>query len=217
MTADNPFPSYDLPPIRNEIAANVRQLGWEVDGRGVMRYVGIKGGTGNLDKDYAEALVDDHVMTEVEAGLRPRGARPATVDLDAVRRLHLDDGLTLTATAEALGVGIQAMRRAMRLGGVEARVRRPKPCGTVAAAKRHRSRGEAPCDECRKAERERAAKRLSKVPATTREECGTDRGYHKHHAAGEVTCQSCRKAHATAVYERNAGRFERWANEQVAV
>lgn len=54
---------------------------------------------------------------------------------------------TLNRWASVLGMQVQVV--------VSPTGRQLRPCGTVAAAKRHRYRGEAPCPPCSAAERER--------------------------------------------------------------
>lgn len=85
------------------------------------------------------------------------------------------------------------------------------PCGTPAAYRRHRRRGEEPCDECKAAVAEDERSRYRAQPK------GTDRapappdcpnpspgGVARHRRAGELPCSACLSAYNAAQRERRA-------------
>ena len=67
-----------------------------------------------------------------------------------------------------------------------------KPCGTVAAARRHMKAGEELCGPClearRRYDRERRPRRTRLQP------CGTNAAYQRHLHHGEEPCDACREA-----------------------
>jgi hypothetical protein len=75
-----------------------------------------------------------------------------------------------------------------------------KPCGTVAAYRRHFRNGETPCEACRAAENARQVARYRKRHPDAKprpdelQPCGTAAAYGRHVHAGEATCEPCRKA-----------------------
>lgn len=80
-----------------------------------------------------------------------------------------------------------------------------KPCGTMAAARRHYRYGEQPCDACRAAELayQQARTGARSVPAAA---CGTVGGYRKHLRRKERPCGECRAANAESMREYKARR-----------
>lgn len=92
--------------------------------------------------------------------------------------------------------------------------RRPKPlapCGTTAAWRRHRRRGEAPCDACRAANSARTKARRSDVPkpapkARSVAPHGTQAAYVRHWRRGETPCGPCATAHLAHERKRSAER-----------
>ena len=97
-----------------------------------------------------------------------------------------------------------AQYRAKQRGGGYTGKRRaePLPCGTSAAAARHRYNGEPVCFKCRVGEseaRNRRRKPRPKTPKTPPQDtgaCGTDKGYQRHGRAHQHACQPCKTAHA---------------------
>ncbi len=75
------------------------------------------------------------------------------------------------------------------------RVLLPLPCGTVAAARRHRRNGERVCERCLEAQRV-AGPRVGRgyQPRTRTAECGTYSGYARHRDRSEKPCEPCRLA-----------------------
>lgn len=71
-----------------------------------------------------------------------------------------------------------------------------KPCGTTAAYERHRSRGETPCEACRKANTEaKRARNCTPTPERRKPIAhGTYAGYRQHAYRGETPCAECRQA-----------------------
>lgn len=73
-----------------------------------------------------------------------------------------------------------------------------RPCGTMAAYRRHKYYGEPACDPCQEAIREYERKRYATgkryVRKTADPKCGTVAGYHRHRREGENTCEPCREA-----------------------
>ena len=82
------------------------------------------------------------------------------------------------------------------------------PCGTRAAAVRHRANGEKPCDACLEAEREDSRRRWSESrrrgARRVRQPCGTRAAYSRHVRAGEQPCDECRAATAAYSAHRRA-------------
>lgn len=83
--------------------------------------------------------------------------------------------------------------------------RQLKPCGTMAAARRHWRHGEELCDACRKAELEYQRARHGWQPARTAA-CGTVSGYRRHRRKGEQACPDCLAANAKAARDYKARR-----------
>jgi len=143
-----------LPPIRNEIATNARPDGWVRDHNGVMRYVGIEGGSGNLDDDYAEELIASGIRVDHEG-----------IDTNELVGLYVDDEMSLLEIGKLVGRDKKTVGRALRAAGVTIRpsgiriAEEEQPCGTASAARRHLRRGEPPCEACRRADARRTAER----------------------------------------------------------
>ena len=143
-----------LPPIRNEIATNARPDGWERDRNGVMRYVGIEGGSGNLDDDYAEELIASGIRVDHEG-----------IDTNELVRLYVDDEMSLLEIGKLVGRDKKTVGRALRAAGVTIRpsgiriAEEEQPCGTASAARRHLRRGEPSCEACLRADARRVAER----------------------------------------------------------
>lgn len=80
--------------------------------------------------------------------------------LDSLDRTELRDLVILLGAAVDISAPVS-----MLFGWWHGRPRRLRPCGTPAAAKRHRARGEELCDECREAQRtwDRGRKRLARA------------------------------------------------------
>lgn len=75
-----------------------------------------------------------------------------------------------------------------------------KPCGTVAAARRHQRRGEKTCEKCL------AALRGGPRKVRKTAECGTRSGYMRHVRQGTPKCDPCREANAAAHRNYLAGQ-----------
>lgn len=73
--------------------------------------------------------------------------------------------------------------------------RKPKPCGTTGAYRRHIRNGEKPCGPCAEAWREYFQKRRG-TTGTRLKPCGTPAAYQRHLAAGEAPCKPCRDANS---------------------
>lgn len=66
------------------------------------------------------------------------------------------------------------------------------PCGTYAAATRHRRHGEPLCDPCRQAERAYGRKRRpDRRPPRPTPPCGTVAAYYRHRRRAEKACLPC--------------------------
>lgn len=73
--------------------------------------------------------------------------------------------------------------------------RQLRPCGTVAAYRRHRNHGETPCEACRAAVA--AYSRARYIPSTRQlAPHGTEAAYHRHYTYGQRPCLACVDAHA---------------------
>ena len=98
-------------------------------------------------------------------------------------------------------------------------MRELKPCGTIAAYRRHVYHGETPCDACWLAQRDAHQKRRERIrsgdhkpePRGPIQPCGTMGGYQRHRKRLEPTCLPCRKA--KAAYDRDRYR-ERLRDER---
>jgi len=78
-----------------------------------------------------------------------------------------------------------------------------KPCGTMAAARRHWRHGEELCEPCREAELEYQRGRTGAKPFRPAA-CGTVGGYRRHRRAGEQACAECLAANAEAARKYKA-------------
>lgn len=86
-------------------------------------------------------------------------------------------------------------RRERRRGGIKPR--KVQPCGTNAAARRHRSKGEELCFPCRVAEANYQAELRSRPKEQPEDvpKCGTNAGWSRHQRRGEPIDDACRAAH----------------------
>lgn len=116
--------------------------------------------------DVAKALRQRRIelgLTQRDVGLMLRVAPTAINDHEAGRKSPIL--WTLVRWADALGMQVQVVAKPVG--------RQLRPCGTVAAAKRHRDRGEPRCDSCtaaiRKHDRERKAAKRAAIPYTATE------------------------------------------------
>lgn len=85
--------------------------------------------------------------------------------------------------------------------------RRPlQPCGTPAAYKRHRVRGEQACDACKAAENRAQQQRrgyvAKHVPRAPLQPCGTRAAYERHRTHGEKPCEACKAANSERSRQR---------------
>lgn len=93
-----------------------------------------------------------------------------------------------------------------------------QPCGTPAAADRHRKKGEPICDPCKEAKRIESRDRRARIkaereskplkPAQIRSQCGSRAGANYHRDHGEQKCTECveaERAYNRAGYHRNKG------------
>jgi len=80
-----------------------------------------------------------------------------------------------------------------------------KPCGTMAAARRHWRDGEEPCAPCREAELRYQRNRTGAKPFQPAT-CGTVSGYRRHLRSGEAACRECKAANAKNMREYKARR-----------
>lgn len=86
-----------------------------------------------------------------------------------------------------------------------------KPCGTVAAYKRHLYRKEIACDACLKAQRDYAReydRRTNKRSRPKIAPCGTVSGYARHQRNGEPIDHPCRDARNAWMRAYNARKKE---------
>lgn len=94
----------------------------------------------------------------------------------------------------------------------------PQPCGTPAAALRHKRKGEELCEPCKEAKRKESRDRRARIkaeresnplkPAQLRSQCGTRAGANYHRDHGEQRCTECleaERAYNRATYHRNKG------------
>lgn len=96
-----------------------------------------------------------------------------------------------------------------------------KPCGTLAAYRRHYLHGEKPCEPCAEANRayqkELYRQRNPNPRPTGRPEtakCGTRSGYMAHRRRNELACQAC--LDATAAVQRSYRAAAKAAAEKQA-
>lgn len=84
-----------------------------------------------------------------------------------------------------------------KAAGIESgrRFRQLAPCGTTAAARRHRRKGEDLCSPCAQAESVHTQNQKAKKAPP---ECGTRAGYQRHLRNGETPDQKCRDANNAA-------------------
>lgn len=90
---------------------------------------------------------------------------------------------------------------------------RKKPCGTLAAKKRHRRNGEdcAVCDPVTLtdplgAQRKREARRKKGISPRALQPCGTEAANKRHKANGEPVCDECKRARNEAEQRRKAAK-----------
>lgn len=89
-----------------------------------------------------------------------------------------------------------------------------QPCGTPAAARRHRARGETLCWACQEAlrlkkEEDRRAKGVK--PKQKIAKCGTRSGTQRHRRLGEVVCEACLTAERAYDQGRERNRSKKAA------
>jgi hypothetical protein len=143
-------------------------------------------------------------ITLCAAGSR-RWAAVAGLDLDVRDPRQLEAAAIFVRPAlEALGIAApHEQPDAHQEQGAER-----EQCGDVAAYRRHRRRGEKPCEACRIAYN--AHERALYVPVPRKHQpCGTPTAYKRHYKRGEKACQPCRDAHNA--YERARRKAKRQA------
>lgn len=93
-------------------------------------------------------------------------------------------------------------------GGVRSFQRQPgrplRPCGTLAAYRRHLRAGETPCVDCSDASRDYTRKARGITEPKPLEPHGTHAAYHRHYRAGIPFCDPC--IEAERAYQREAKR-----------
>jgi WhiB family redox-sensing transcriptional regulator len=108
------------------------------------------------------------------------------------------------------GLGMKERRKLILDAGVAIpkAVRDTARCGTSAAYRAHRRRGEESCESCLKAERRRQAARRRPVPGERKLTCGRDShaGYVQHQARREAACRGCLTAESAYSIERRRAR-----------
>lgn len=70
-----------------------------------------------------------------------------------------------------------------------------KPCGTYAAAQRHKANGQPLCPKCKRAYQEYCRKKNAERRRPLQlQPCGTSAAYRRHRKRGEVPCRACTEA-----------------------
>jgi hypothetical protein len=81
-----------------------------------------------------------------------------------------------------------------------------RPCGTEAAYRRHRRRGEEACPPCRAAHVAYVLARRPRPAPRALLPCGTEAAYRRHRRRGEPACRPCLDASAVAELRRRRRR-----------